>query len=121
MSEVPVPGTSQDCSVGYAHLPALALLIGFGSAQCHGQAVLAEAAILNVQANSSERRNAPAKPSKISARSRKPIRPQSALPTIPRMSSVRAGAFCIAAVPSVRLIPFRVFLTMPVALVLPPG
>ena len=35
--------------------------------------------------------------------------PESVAPTMARISSVTAGAFCIGAVPSVRLIPFIVF------------
>ncbi len=42
---------------------------------------------------SSERRNAPANPSRISARSRAPIKPASAASTIARISSVSVGAF----------------------------
>jgi len=54
---------------------------------------------------SSERRNAPANPGRINARSRTPISPASVTSTIARMSSVSVGAFCVAAVPRVRRIP----------------
>jgi hypothetical protein len=54
---------------------------------------------------SSDRRNAPANPSNISARSRAPISPASAASTIARMSSVSVGDLGAVAVPSVRRMP----------------
>jgi hypothetical protein len=63
-------------------------------------------------ATNSDLRNAPANPSKISARSRTPIKPASVVSTIARISSANAAVFCVAAVPSVRRIPFSVLRTM---------
>lgn len=77
------------------------------------EAILAKIAILNIQPNISDLRNAPANPSRMSARSRRPINLASVPATISRISDVRTGAFWTDAVPNLRLVPFRVFRTMP--------
>jgi hypothetical protein len=38
-------------TIGYTDLPALAVLIGLRPPQCHRQAILSKAAILNIQAS----------------------------------------------------------------------
>jgi hypothetical protein len=77
---------------GNADLAAGCLLVGLRAAEIDDQAVLGEGEVGKSIAASSERRKAPAKPTRMSARSRRPESVSGQQATIRRMSLVRSGA-----------------------------
>jgi hypothetical protein len=98
-------------SVGDADLPPLPLLVRFAPSQRDPQTVPTEGEVRQVETDDLRAAKRSCEASSTMARSREPISPASVVSTIARMSAVSAGAFCTAAVPIVRLMPFGVFRT----------
>jgi hypothetical protein len=90
---------------------ALGLLVGLGAADRDPQAGLVWLEISDVERCSSERRNAPAKPSSRSARSRVPLGVPGQQAIMSAMMPCVAGALRAWAAPLVRRMPFIVALT----------
>jgi hypothetical protein len=90
---------------------ALAFLVGLGAADRDPQPGLVGSRSATVSAASSERRNAPAKPSSRSARSRVPLSVSGQQAIMSAMMPCVAGALRVWAAPFVRRMPFMVALT----------
>jgi hypothetical protein len=96
---------------GNADLAAGCLLVGLRAAQVDDEAVLGESEVGVVDRGKLRAAKGAAKPTSISAWSRRPPRVLGQQATIRRMSLVRSGALPAWAVPIERRMPLRVSLT----------